>query len=268
MRRFNRVVVALAAAFALAAPTLAYAQRGGHGGGGGHARSGRPSSGARAPSSIGHVGSVAGPAAAPVAARNRTGEPIIGTAGVRTRGTGSVLAPLFFPGGFRVGYGLGFNPFFGSAAFGLGWGPWYDPFFYDPFGYSYFGFGYRGMGYGYPPWFGAPFGYGALGYGYPGAGDPYAYDGQLGGRLASPQVSHSTGTIRLKVSPETAQVYIDGVLVGSASEFDGLVGHHLVLEVGTHALELRADGRETFHDTITVEANKTLTERTTLNKTK
>src|ERR1700689_657183 len=36
MRRFNRMVVTFAAALALATPTLAFAQRGGHGGGGGH----------------------------------------------------------------------------------------------------------------------------------------------------------------------------------------------------------------------------------------
>ena len=276
MGRFNRVVVALAAALALAAPTLAYAQHGhGGGGGGGHFGSARPSSGGRAPSSVRPTGSVAAPVATPAPGRNRTGQPVVGTAVPRTPGTGpGTVAPFFFPGGFGYGYGygLGFNPFFGSAAFGLGWG--YDPFFYDPlnpFGYGYFGYGYPGIGYGYP----LGYGYGGLGYGYPGgvdpyAGDSYAYDGQYRRGLPPPppQESHATGAIRLKVSPETAQVYVDGTLAGKASDFDGLVGHHLVLEVGPHELELRADGRETFHDTIKVEENKTLTERATLKKTK
>jgi hypothetical protein len=216
------------------------------------------------------VGSVAAPAAVPTAARNRTGQPVIGTATQRTPGTGagSVVVPFFFPGGLGFGYGLGFNPFFGSAAFGFGFGGYgYNPFFYDPlypFGYGSYGFGYPGLGYGYP------WGYGGLGYGYPGAMDPNAYDEQYGRRLppSAPATSHATGAIRLKVSPETAQVYIDGTLAGTASEFDGLVGHHLVLEVGTHALELRAEGRETFHDTIVVEENKTVTERASLKKTK
>jgi hypothetical protein len=269
MGQVNRVVVALVAAIALAAPTLAYAQRGGHGGGG-HAGSARSSSGARAPSSIGHVGSVAAPTVAS-GARNRTGQPVVGTAAQRVPGTGagSVVVPFFFPGGLGFGYGLGFNPFFGSAAFGFGYGPWYgyNPFFYDPlypFGYSSYGLGYPGLGYGYP------LGYSGLGYGYPGAMDPYAYDDQYRRRLptATSTESHATGAIRLKVSPETAQVYIDGTLAGTASEFDGLVGHHLVLEVGTHQLELRAEGRETFHDTIVVEENKTLTERASLKMAK
>jgi hypothetical protein len=269
MGRVNRVVVALAAALALAAPTVAYAQRSGHGGG--HSGSARSSSGSggRAPSSIGHVGSVATPTAVPSGARNRTGRPVIGAAGQRMPGTrpGSVVLPFFFPGGFGYGYGLGFNPFFGSAAFGLGWGPWYgyDPFFYDPlypFGYANYGLGYPGLGYGYP------WGYSGLGYGYPGAVDPFAYDDQYRRSLPSSQASHETGAIRLKVSPATSQVYIDGTLAGTASDFDGLVGHHLVLEVGTHELELRAEGHETFHDTIVVEANKTLTEHATLKKSK
>jgi hypothetical protein len=271
MGRVNRVVVALAAALVLAAPTVAYAQRGGHGGG--HSGSARSSggSGGRAPSSVGHVGSVTAPApaAVPSGARNRTGQPVIGSVGQRAPGTrpGSVVVPFFFPGGLGFGYGLGFNPFFGSAAFGFGWGPWYgyDPFFYDPLypmGYGNYGLGYPGLGYGYP------WGYSGLGYGYPGAADPSAYDDQYRRGLPSSQASHETGAIRLKVSPATAQVYIDGTLAGTASDFDGLVGHHLMLEVGTHELELRAEGHETFKDTIVVEANKTLTERATLKKSK
>jgi hypothetical protein len=265
MSRVNRVVVALTAALALSAPTLAYAQRGGHGGGGGsHMGS---SSGGRAPSSVGHVGSVAAPTAVPSTARNRTGQPIIGSAGQRMPGTGpgSVISPFFFPGGlgFGLGYGLGFSPFFGSAAFGFGYGPYgYDPFFYDPFGYGYYGLGYPGLGYGYP------LAYGGLGYGYPGTADPNAYDDQYRRGAPPSEASHETGSIRLKVSPEAAQVYVDGTLAGTASDFDGLVGHHLVLEVGSHQLELRAEGHETFHDTIVVEANKTITERASLKKTK
>jgi PEGA domain len=276
MVRVNRAVVAFAAAFALAVPTLAYAQHGGHGGGGGGGHMGggsARSSGGRAPSSVGNGGSVAAaPTAVPSTGRNRTGQPTIGTAGQRPTGGGpGSVAPFFFPGGLGFGYGLAFNPFFGSAAFGFGFGPYYgygyDPFFYDslyPFGYGYSGLGYPGLGYGYP------WGYGSLGYGYPATGDPSAYDDQYrrGGPPPESQTSHETGAIRLKVSPETAQVYIDGTLAGTASDFDGMVGHHLVLEVGTHQLELRADGHETFHDTIVVEANKTLTERASLKKTK
>jgi hypothetical protein len=158
--------------------------------------------------------------------------------------------PIFGPWGryfpwYSTGFGwdygfVQFNPYLDSA--GLLWGPWYDPFYYDPF--NPFGYGYNAFRYG----------------GY--------YDSRTNRVASAPEpVTHVTGSIRLKVSPGTAQVYIDGVLAGTASEFDGLFGHHLVLESGSHQLELRADGYETLHETLTVDAGKTLTERLSLKKT-
>jgi hypothetical protein len=159
--------------------------------------------------------------------------------------------PLFGPWGrffpwYSTGFGwdygfVQFNPYFGSAAL-LG-GPWYDPFYYDPL--NPFGYGYNGFLYG----------------------PPAASTSDRAGSAREP-VTHETGSIRLKVSPGTAQVYIDGVLAGVASDFDGLFGHHLVLESGSHQLELRADGHETYHETVSVEAGKTLTERLSLKQAK
>ncbi len=73
------------------------------------------------------------------------------------------------------------------------------------------------------------------------------------------------GSLRLKVTPNTAQVYVDGEFVGTADEFDGL-SDHLKLADGRHKLELRAEGHETYVGQITVDAGKTLTERVTLKK--
>jgi hypothetical protein len=76
-----------------------------------------------------------------------------------------------------------------------------------------------------------------------------------------------TGSVRLKVSPSTASVFIDGTSVGTVSEFDGLTDH-LKLSGGAHKIELRADGYHPYTGEITVTAGKTTTERVTLNKIK
>jgi hypothetical protein len=187
-----------------------------------------------------------------IPSRSRNGLPVVGTAGGRMLGTVTGLpGPLFGPWGlyfpwYTTGFGWDYGfaqvtPSFGSAAL-LG-GPWYDPFYSDPL--NPFGYGYNGFLYG-PP-----------------AGGAIDRAGS-----AKAPVTHETGSIRLKVSPGTAQVYIDGVLAGVADEFDGLFGHHLVLESGSHQFELRADGYEAYHETISVEMGKTLTERLSLTKAK
>ncbi len=119
---------------------------------------------------------------------------------------------------------------------GLGWWfPWY--------GFGSYGFGLYG-----------PFGW--SGYGY---GDSY---GDVW-PSASPQ--SETGSIRLKVKPRTAAVYIDGALAGVAADFAGL-SDHLDLEPGGYRLELRADGYETYQTDVLVSAGKTVTLRVTLRK--
>lgn len=124
------------------------------------------------------------------------------------------------------------------------WYPWYGGF-----GYGY-GFGY------YDPWYSGGYGYG---YGAYGGG----YSADSGGYSSNAYVE--TGSIRLKANVETAKVYIDGALMGVVDDFDGL-GHHLDVPAGTHELQLRADGYQTYTETITVDAGKTMTERVSLKK--
>ena len=88
------------------------------------------------------------------------------------------------------------------------------------------------------------------------------------GRGTPPPPTHPTGSLRFKVSPANAKVWIDGAKVGVASDFDGLVSHHLVLEGGSHQLELRAPGYETYSETVKVDVNDTMTERISLKKQK
>jgi hypothetical protein len=181
-----------------------------------------------------------------VGARDRNTRPVIGTATPRQNpntgvtGVGGSFEPVFHRFGYRPWYSTGYD--FGYFAF--------DPWAY---GYGVGGFGLYGMGYD-PFWYDPYSPYGGNVYGMPGGA----------GAAAIPH--HETGSVRLKVSPSMAKVYVDGVLVGVAGDFDGLVSHHLVLESGTHALELRMDGYQTLSKTIKVDAGQTMTERVTLKK--
>ena len=121
----------------------------------------------------------------------------------------------------------------------------YYPYYY-PYGYG-FGFGY----YSAYPWYGGFGGYYGGG-GYSEGGGSYTTE-------------MATGSIRLRASPSNAKVYVDGTLMGIVDDFDGL-SNHLELSAGQHALELRADGYETYSGTINVQVGKTMTERVSLKK--
>ena len=179
-----------------------------------------------------------------VASRERNGRVVLGTAVPRpiydTRNL--VAFPLYGPWGrwypwYGNGFGwnLGFvtyNPwYYGATRWTWGrYGVWYDPYIYDPYPY-----------------------YGSAGY-------------SSGGRRET-KYKETTGSIRLRVDPGDAQVYVDGALVGTVDEFDGF-SDNLELDGGRHILELRADGYETYRGTMNVEAGKTLTKRVSLKKIK
>jgi hypothetical protein len=149
-------------------------------------------------------------------------DPIVGTAVPR----GSVPAA---PGG-GTSIVLGGTPLY-PWWFGLG-GAGY---------YGYYGASYLG-GY-YDPWFGGYSG------GY--AGNDGWYDNP------QPQVSGGAGStdegsLRLKIKPREAQVFVDGYYVGIVDDFNG-VFQKLHVETGTHRVEVRAEGYEplTFEVRIT-----------------
>jgi hypothetical protein len=197
-----------------------------------------------------------GAAATPAASRGRLGSGMVGTAVPRPRpvyglggGNGNVYVshpfygpwgwycPWFGPGfGWYAGY-IGYNPYFyGATSWGWGrYGYYYDPFFYGGSADLY----YSGGGGG-------------------GGGGGYSSGGEVKSRI---------GSVRLKVNPGSAKVYIDGVLYGEADEFGGMK-NHLELDGGRWVMELRADGYETLRREITVEPGRTMTERATLNKKK
>ena len=176
----------------------------------------------------------------PTYSRPRDGRPAIGTAVERT-------TPLSNRGNNgRLGY-------------------YYDPyysFYYDPYysgRYSYwspFGYGY-GLGYfSYDPFL-------FSGYGYPGSFgyDPYSYTGGGGGGGYSSgysQAYRGVGSLRLKVKPAHAQVYIDGYYVGVIDSFDG-VFQRLSIDAGPHRVELKAEGFEPVEFEVMVTPGDTVT---------
>lgn len=112
-------------------------------------------------------------------------------------------------------------------------------------GHGYYG----GRGYYYRPggWgWGWGWGWGAgWGWGWPGywGGGYYAPGGYVG---VSPYVSLSPGAwavVNTDVSPETTRVFLDGVFIGMADDFDG--PEYLYVKKGDYKLEFRLDGFET-----------------------
>ena len=105
---------------------------------------------------------------------------------------------------------------------GVGFGYWYDPFWYDSW--------YRPYGrYGYPYRYGYGYGYG---YG-PGYGSGYGY-----------APSRDWAVVDTDVSPESARVYVDGQVVGTADDFDGHPDY-LYLRRGQYRIEFRLPGYQT-----------------------
>ena len=68
------------------------------------------------------------------------------------------------------------------------------------------------------------------------------------------------GKLRLEVAPNSAQVVIDGFLMGTVEEISRL-GTGLDLAAGWHRLEFRAPGYVTPAVNVTIEANRTFTYR-------
>jgi hypothetical protein len=179
--------------------------------------------------------------------RNRGGRPNEGTATDRVAGQYGYAFNPFSPWGryypwYSVGLGLpygfvSFDPYwtFGSTRYIWNrYGMWgYYPGYYDPYGYGYgYGSAYGGYGYG---------------------GDSRREDVK------------KTGSVRIKISPDKAQVFVDGVLAGTAADFGGF-SHHLEIAGGTHLLEFKLDGYQTLSSQVDVTVGETTTYRGSLKK--
>lgn len=96
-------------------------------------------------------------------------------------------------------------------------------------GYVPWGFGV-GLGY-YDPW--DPWGVG------------YGYGGYYRGAPLYVAPTEADSTLRLKVRPRDASVYVDGYYAGVVDDFDG-VFQKLHLESGPHRIEIHAPGYDTL----------------------
>jgi hypothetical protein len=168
--------------------------------------------------------------------RPRDGRPAQGTAVdrefPRVPGGGGYDYPFY--GSYYGGYGsLYYSPYrryYYMPAYGFGLGYFYDPLWYDP---------YYGLG-----------GYGGYGGGYGG--------GYYGGSGSSSYGQGATGSLRLKIEPREAQVYVDGYFVGDVDNFDGLF-QRLKIDAGGHRIEIKADGYEPIQFDVLVEPGETVT---------
>jgi PEGA domain-containing protein len=145
--------------------------------------------------------------------RPREGRPATGTAVDRTtpihNGDRYNYYPYYpyYPGSYRY--------YWPSYGFGLGYFM-YDPFWFDPY---------------YDPSYG--YGSGGGGGGYYGGGGSYGYS----------RAARDSGSLRLKIKPRDAKVYIDGYFVGTVDSFDGMF-QKLDIDSGAHQVEIKADGYE------------------------
>jgi hypothetical protein len=116
--------------------------------------------------------------------------------------------------------------------------------YYDPWGYGSFGLGY----FYYSPWAWGPYGgYGYPAY-YPGYGRAYGYD---------------VGSVKVKVQPRDAEVWVDGYYTGTVDDFDGMF-QALRLDSGPYRIEIRKPGFETLTFDVRVQPERTITFRGTM----
>jgi hypothetical protein len=129
---------------------------------------------------------------------------------------------------------------------------YYPPYYYPPYYYyPYAGFIWDPFWWGY-----------SAGYGY---GDPGGYPVYGGGGGGGGGGDVWYGSLKLKVKPGDAQVYVDGYFSGLVDDFDGMF-QKLNLEVGVHHIEVRADGYETLALDVRIEFDQTVTYKGELKK--
>jgi len=225
-------LAALATCVAVAAPAWAQHRGGGGGGhfGGGVSRGMSRGSAVRGGAAVRGIG--------------------VPHAAITSRGYGGVRAVGAVPRGafgYRTVAPVRFvSPYYAfHPRLSLGFGLWvgypivYPYAFYDPY-YSY-----------YPPYpYPAP--YGPYGYAYPPAGAPAppadTYPSQSPSAQGSVGVQPgqtSMGGLSFDITPNTAQVFIDGNAVGTVGQFTP-TSQPLGLPAGSHHVEIRAPGYHTL----------------------
>jgi len=191
----------------------------------------------------------------PAYSRPRDGASVSGTAVPR----GSVPMQPTGPGG-------GYSNINNGSAYGYyGLGGYYGTGYYacDPFGFNSGFYASCGRPYGYinyDPWMASNM-MGAF------SADPwYGGCGSSSAGTWTPD-SPEDATLRLKIKPSQAEVFVDGYFVGVVNDFDGMF-QKLHLESGAHRVEVRAPGYETLDIDIRLTSGKTTVYQGELTKIK
>ena len=168
----------------------------------------------------------------------------------------STVAPVRFYRpyyAFRPRLSLGFGLWAGYP-FAYSY-PFYDPFYY-PYGYVD-PYGDAPYGYSTPNGYNPPNGYPP--YGYPGTSYPayppasnYPPSSNPPPSGEGPQASigvqpgqANTGGMSFEISPNTAQLFVDGTMVGTVGQFTP-TSQPLGLVAGHHQIDVRASGYQTM----------------------
>jgi hypothetical protein len=133
--------------------------------------------------------------------------------------------------------------YYGPSGFGY--------YFYDP--WSWYGYGWPG----YAGWGG--WGWGGYYGNVPYYGGAYGGYGGYGATYAGPY-GWSIGSVRLKVKPRDAEVYVDGYYAGIVDDFDG-IWQRLRLDDGGHRIEIRKPGLQPLTFDVMVQPGRTVTYR-------
>ena len=68
------------------------------------------------------------------------------------------------------------------------------------------------------------------------------------------------GSLRIVDAPRDAQVFVDGYYAGVVDDYDG-VFQHLNLEVGSHHIEIEADGYPLIEFDVRIQPGQSITYR-------
>jgi hypothetical protein len=173
--------------------------------------------------------------AVPTYSRPRDGRPSRGTAVERDY-------PYIRDGNYNSGYYYSpygyynYGRYYYTPGYGFGLGYFYDPSWYDPYYYGGYGSAYPGYG------------------GYAGGG----YGGYQGGYGSSSYGRGPSGSLRLKIKPRDADVYVDGYFVGKVDSFDGLF-QKLNIDAGGHRIEIKAAGHDPIQFDVLITPGETVT---------
>jgi hypothetical protein len=121
-------------------------------------------------------------------------------------------------------------------------------------GSGFYPWGYGGAVLGAGGYYGEYYG------GYYGAYDPWYGWFPTYAPVSSYGGSDDTGSLKLKVTPSDASVYVDGFYVGIVDDFDGAF-QKLRLDRGPHRIEMRAQGHEPLAVDVMIQEDFTITYR-------